>query len=494
MFRLKLIAEFALLCALPLGAQDVGTSISRIESLMRSQQFDQALRDLKTALNDRPRDKRLWTLEGICFALQGNNTGALAAFNHALRIAPDYAPALRGEVEILYKANDRRAIPLLERILKTDPNDTTANEMLATIEARASDCRPAVSHFLLSKDAMSSHPDSLEAYGYCLYKLGRIDDAISVFRQLVPMVPHRTYPSYDLAVLLVSAKQNAEAVRVLEPLLTSDQTDPDVLSLASDAYEAEGDTPRAVALQRQAIVADPTDASNYVQFAVLCLRHDSFQVGIDMLNAGIKRLPGNSSLYLSRGVLNVQLGEYDKAEADFKQAEQLGSMQSISAYAGDLNVLQRNNPDVALAQIRSQLKSYPRDPLLHLLLAEVLMMKGPAPHSPVFDEAMQNAAVAAKIKPDLVGAHSELASMYMNLGQYNNAVKECRIALHYDPSNETALYHLIVSLRHTGETSEALKPLVKHLAELHQQSLQRETDRKKFRLVESPMPGPGSGR
>lgn len=488
--RLSSIAGFALVCAFFLQAQTGSVSISKIEALLRSQQYDQALSALKAALHERPSDHRLWTLEGICFALQANDAGALTAFDHALRISPDYAPALRGEVEILYKSEDVRAIPLLKRIVKADPNDATAHEMLATLDTRAGDCQSAAPQFALSKDAIAGHPTSLEAYGYCLYKLGRIDEAIPVFRQLIPLVPGHSYPSYDLAVLLVSTHQDPEAVKALEPLLTPNQTDADILSLASQAYEADGDTPKAVALQRRAIVADPADASNYVLFAVLCLRHDSFQVGIDMLDAGLKRIPGNSSLYLSRGVLNVQLGEFDQAEADFKKAEHLDSRHSIGAYAGDLNILQRNKTGVALAQVRKQLNAYPQDPLLHLLLAEVLMTQGPDPRSPEFKEAMRNAEFAERTKPDLVDAHNQLASMYMSLGQYGRAVKESRTALQYDPANESALYHLILSLRHSGEKSDELRPLVKRLADLHQQSLQRETDRKKFRLVEAP---PGTG-
>ncbi len=210
-------------------------------------------------------------------------------------------------MQVLYKTGDKRAIPLLERLVKSDPSDATAHEMLGMLEKLAGDCHRAASQFLLAKDAIANHPASLEAYGYCLVKLDKTADAIPVFRQLIPLVPRQAYPSYDLAVLLVSTKNNDEAVKVLEPLLTPDQTDSDVLSLASQAYEATGNTPRAVELQRQAIVFDPTDPSNYVAFAVLCLTHDSFQVGIDMLNAGLKRVPNGSSLYLSRGVLYAQL-------------------------------------------------------------------------------------------------------------------------------------------------------------------------------------------
>jgi tetratricopeptide (TPR) repeat protein len=484
MSRFLLIVSFVFAWPISAKAQDVKVSISAVESLIRSQQYDQALTTLKAGLRANPDDFKLWTLEGVCLGLQGNDHDALAAFDHAIRISPEYTPALKGAVEILYKTGDKRAIPLLGRIVKSNPNDQTGHEMLGLLETRANDYQAAAVQFSVSKDAIAGHPESLEAYGYCLFKLNRTDDAISVFRQLIPLLPGQSYPSYDLAFLLVATHENDEAISVLEPLLTPDQSDPDILSLASQAYEAAGNTPRAVALQRQAIVVNPVDPANYILFAILCLAHDSFQVGIDMLDAGLKRISNNSSLYLSRGVLYAQLGDFDKAEADFKTSEQLDSKQSIGAYAGDLTILQRNDPDRALARVREQLKAHPGDPLLLLLLAELIMNEAPEPRSPAFNEAMQDALAAAKKKPDLVEAHNELASIYMNLNEYEQAIKECRTALQYDPANEAAMYHLLISLRHSGQSTDELQPLVKRLAELHQESLKHETARKSFRLVE----------
>jgi DNA-binding SARP family transcriptional activator len=73
--------------------------------------------------------------------------------------------------------------------------------------------------------------------------------------------------------------------------------------------------------------------------------------------------------------------------------------------------------------------------------------------------------------------------MYLSLNQFDRAIKESKTALQYDPSNETALYRLILALRHSGRGDD-LQPLVKRLSELHRESLQHETDRKKYRLVE----------
>jgi len=469
------------------NGQSAGSSVAQIESLIRARQFDQALQATRTRLHQVPADYRTWTLQAIIYSVKGETPQALASYDKALALSPNYTPALRGEVQLLYQAGDKRAIPLLERILKSDPSDKTGHEMLALMQQKQEHCPQSVDQFQLSGDAINSHPASLEAYGYCLAQLQQYDKAIPVFEQLVALVPNQVNPKYDLAVLLVSTKQNDAALKVLEPLLTADQKDPDILSLASQAYEATGDTPKAVGLLRQAIVLSPATTNYYVAFAVLCMDHDSFQVGIDMVNAGLHHIPNDPSLYLSRGLLYAQLAEYDKADADFKKVEQLDTKQSLSSYALDLTDLQKNNPAQALTRVRAQLKKYPESPLLNLLLAELLMNQSPAAGSPVYLEAKRAALLAVKRKPDLVKARDLLADMYMRSNQYDLAIQQCRTALQYSPSDETAMYHLIISLRHIGKRDE-LPALVKRLAEMHQASLHQETGRKKFRLVEQEPP------
>ena len=61
----------------------------------------------------------------------------------------------------------------------------------------------------------------------------------------------------------------------------------------------------------------------YLDFATIAFAHQSFQVGIDIVSDGLTLQPQAASLYVARGVLYVQLAEYDKAEADFERANQL---------------------------------------------------------------------------------------------------------------------------------------------------------------------------
>ena len=206
-----------------------------------------------------------------------------------------------------------------------------------------------------------------------------------------------------------------------------------------------------------------------------------------MISVGLKHIPNDPSLYISRGLLYVELADFDRAEADFTRVEQLDSDKGLGSYAIDLTEVQRNNPDQALAKVRSQLKLAPNDPLLNFFLAQSLMNKSPDPGSADFNEALRSALKAVKLKPDYVPARDLLASIYVHSGQYNLAIEQCRIALQQAPSDETATYHLLMALKHRGGSDE-LPVLAKRLAQLHRESLQRENERKRFRLVEAQDP------
>lgn len=467
--------------------QQKKSSVAAIESSIRAHQYDRALTLTRAALRVTPQDARLWTLEGIVFSITGKSGEALTAFDKALKLSPGDGAALRGKAQILYQTQDMRAIPVLNEIVKVAPQDSTAQEMLAVLERKGGDCGAAVEHFRLSGDAVDAHPDSLEAYGDCLVETKQMQEAVPVFTRLGALLPERTYPKYDLAAVLVGTKQYDAALKVLDPLVAASSPEPDILDLASEAHEGVGDTPAAVSLLQQAIALDPSNPAHYVAFAALCLSHSSFQVGIDMIDAGLQRIPGDSSLYLTRGLLYAQLASYDKAEADFNKAEQLDSRQSLSSYALDLAEMQRNQPGNALQKIRAQLQAHPESPWLHYTLARLLDDAGPAAKSKAADEAMESALEAVKLKPDFVEARDLLVRMDMRAGDYLAAIEQCRMVLQYDPANEGAMYHLIVALRRSGDAGqkEEIQQLVKRLTDLQQSSLQKETERNRYKLVEA---------
>ncbi len=114
-----------------------------------------------------------------------------------------------------------------------------------------------------------------------------------------------------------------------------------------------------VSTLRQAILLQPKNIDLYLDFANIAFAHQSFQVGIDVLSDGLVVQPAAAPLYVARGVLYVQVADYDKAEADFAKASALDPTQTLSDAAQGLAAVQENDLDRALATLQSKLASKP---------------------------------------------------------------------------------------------------------------------------------------
>jgi tetratricopeptide (TPR) repeat protein len=465
-------------------AQTTVDRVGAVSSALRAGQFVKALQILQPELEKDPKNTQLWALRGIALSGKGDRREALGAFRHALGISPDYLPALEGAAQIEYEDGGKDAVALLQHVLHLRPQDPTSHAMLAVLAYRRGDCASAVSHFEQSGSLVESQPGALQEYGDCLVRRKETEKAISLFSRALA---RSSSPDGAVRCLLASvqmmAQHASDAIATLQPLLQQNTADANVLDLAASAYEADGNTPEAVRLLRQAIVADPHRINLYLDFANVSLDHQSFQVGVDMINAGLGAEPKAAALYVARGVLYVQLAQYQKAEADFEMADALDPIQSVGSAAEGLAAVQANDPDRALAAVQAKLAKKPNDPFLLYLRAEILTQRGPDPGSAEFRQAMESARKAISLRPSLASAHDVLAKLYLQAGQNTAAIEQSRKALDSDPKDQTALYHLIQALRKSGRTND-IPALLKRLADLRMEGTKQEAAHNRYKLVE----------
>ena len=95
-----------LLLTAALHAQAADERTAAIISALRDQQFDQAVHLLEPALKAYPNNPQLWTMQGVARQGQGDPKEALASFRHALKLSPDYMPALEKAAQMEYDAGD----------------------------------------------------------------------------------------------------------------------------------------------------------------------------------------------------------------------------------------------------------------------------------------------------------------------------------------------------------------------------------------------------
>jgi tetratricopeptide (TPR) repeat protein len=237
---------------------------------------------------------------------------------------------------------------------------------------------------------------------------------------------------------------------------------------------------------RKAILADPKNVEAYVDFADLSYDHASMQVGVDILNAGMTQLPNEARLYLVRGILYTQLGEFDEASEDFAVANRLDPKLSVLGAAEGLVASQQHKSGEALSAFRSAAKAQPTDALTQYLLAEALSQQGPPEGSSHYAEEVAAAKRAYRLDPSMVAAHDLLATIYLQGGHADLALEQSRAALKSDPGDQQALYHSILALRRSGDKDQVAS-LLKQLAAARTATQAALAQSKKFRLQEVPV-------
>ena len=455
-------------------AQTAAVSATDVVSALRAGSNAEALRLSAELLRTEPRSEKAWALRAVAMERTDQPKEALGAYQHALTLAPDYLPALEGAAQLSYKAQSAQAIPLLHHIVKLQPANTTAHAMLAAIEYKRADYARAADDFAAAGDAVRAQPNALMEYALCLARLNRLTDAIASFQQFLVQRPNDATARYDLAVVQWRSNNTADALATLQPLLGADTADAQAsdakaMRLAAAIHEASNQTPQAVELLRAAILAHPDDADNYVDFATLSFMHGSYVVGIDMVNVGLSRLPNSAPLYIARGVLYGQNGDFNNAMADFDHAHQLDPQSSMAASAEGIAESQRQSHAEALQDFRRQVREHPQDALAYYLLAEALSWSPPDAKqntsASTLAEAIADAKKSIVLDPHQLEAYDLLASLELQADHPDQAVIASRKALDLNPKDQQAVYSLILALRKTGGKDE-LKQLVAKLTEL----------------------------
>jgi tetratricopeptide (TPR) repeat protein len=430
-----------------------------------------------------PDDPRVWTLQGAALSRLGRGEESLRSYQQALDIRPDYLPALEGAAECEYAAGKPEAKELLDRIIRIDPKNETAHAMLAAFSFKKKQCDQAISHFALGAHVISENPMALEQYGICLVHTRRLEEAAPIFGRVLDLQPQDWHNRYNLALIQYRTGHFAATIETLKPLVEGPAAVVDALNLIAAAYEASHDTPAAVAALRRAIDIAPRDVRNYLDLASLCMDHFAFQVGVDIVTAGLKVMPDSPELYAERAVLYAQLKKYEEAEADFEAANQLRPQQEFATVGLGITLLEKNDTQRSLEVLRARLKESPDEPTLNFLLAEVLARRGPAPGTPEFKEAEAAAHRSVNANATFAPAHDVLSRLYLRAGELTQSIEESRLALKFDPADRTAMYHLIGALQASGDKSE-VPTLTARLRDAVAAETKNQAESNRFRIVE----------
>jgi tetratricopeptide (TPR) repeat protein len=455
------------------GLGQANADSDKILQALRSKDYPAAVSLADSVLAAHPRDCRVLSMRGLALRGEGRLDDSLRSFRQALDACPRFVPALEGAAQIEYARRSPDAVPLLEQLISVNPENPTAHAMLAVLQWQRGDCAAAVPHFEKGLSLVQKNPEAEREYAACLLAQGDANRSVDLYRQLMEQSPDPAI-RMQFAVALWRAKRLDEALAALSPLVENGSTNSRALAIAAQVAEEKGGTPQAIAWLRQAILANPSIVNNYVLFATFAFNHNSFQVGVDMVNAGLRVLPTAAPLYLARGVLRVQLSQVEAALDDFQEAHRLDPHLSFAEDAIGMIHSQQHDNRGSLEIFREHAEKNPRDPLLQYLYAEALVESPDSGKREVQAEAIRAASQAVKLEPDYQPARDLLARLYLRAGNASAARQQAEEALKRNPDDTVALYQKMMADRSLGQKGE-IDALVARLKQLKQSEQETKT-------------------
>lgn len=438
--------------------------------------FKEGLQMIEPALKITPGDPRLWFFRGKALDELGHTGESERSYRRALSLRPKFIPALQGLAELQYKTSDPGARATIEMLLTATPEDKTVHAMLGVIEFEAKQYQVAVSHFAKAGNIVTGDSMASWQFAQSLLVLGRPGRAAEIFGGMLESDRNNPKLRFNLALSLFEARNYPEAEKALQPLSGTPKPAAEVLSLLGSIQLARREAESAMITLQRAVSLYPDREQPYVDVAALCMERSAILAGLNILDTGLRNLPGSQRLHALRGAFYAQTGEWEKAQADFDQADREGT--AVRGVA----LLESGKLDESVAYLRAHLQKNPSDSKSWYLLAEALWRKGADKGSPDAFEARQAVNQALKLEPGFLEARLTSGKLHAREGKLDEAAENFQKVVSADPGNRLATFQLSQALRRLGRSTEA-NQLSAKLSRMLAEELNRDSKRTAARMV-----------
>jgi tetratricopeptide (TPR) repeat protein len=436
---------------------------------------------------------------GIAAANSGNLDQARAAFERAVKLAPNVSATHAALGSVLLSQNQMTAaLQELTRAHALDPGDVSIDLNLARAEVETGGFDGAVPLFraalgsspppVLSEDeslayakalagtsdltsaentlreALTNAPDSAQlndALGTLLAQGGQFDEALPFFRHAVADDPTFARAQYHLGAALLARDQPQDALAPLEAAATSTPNSFDVelqLGLALSALHK--DTEALSHLRRAAELRTSTTPPAPIYSLALALQASGDpKSALPLFEFALTDASvANSSALINDALAHVQTGDATGALPLYNRALKAGPDSAILREDFGVAYLQQADLGHAIEQFKMGLALEPENAHLHYDLGLALKLKDDLPAAiPEFERS-------AQLDPMLPDPAYTLGVIYMQQGRFPEAAAQLQRATTLQPANGDAWALLGSVLKDSGDPKGATEALQRAIA------------------------------
>ena len=298
---------------------------------------------------------------------------------------------------------------------------------------------------------------------------------------------HATDPykaAYNQTLMLIRGGDYPGAIQLSNGLLFAGQRRAELSNLVSEAFLKTGQVDKAYSALRTAIALQPEVEDNYGDLIGICLDQANYELGLEVVDEGLKHLPDSYRLHLQRGQILAQKGLYEESERDLEIASRLSPSESAPYVALGFSWMQRGETAKAMEVLRARVKAKPDDFVLAYMLGLVLNRSGVETDA----EARVAFEASVRLNPRFSRAREELGKLLLRSGDVGGAIEQLETAVKLDPEDATAAYLLGQAYRRKGDTARAQEMLNRVVKLRHQKDVIDPNDAMKSLFRETAAP------
>jgi len=415
-------------------------------------QIEDAIADLRAALNDQPRSPELLASLAIAYERSGSIEladkalfDATKASNYAPTVGLNYAAFLRR------RGLNEQAANLVTDLANRNPNSLPVLSALAQLKLARQDWAGAheVANAIRRLDDKSDVANQINATAFSGEK--KFDDSLAILQGVYAANPNAVQPMAALVGVYLQSQQVDKAEALVNAALKANPDNAEALVLLGSIALAKNDSQGAATNFLAAINQKPKDIIGYRALADLYIRQNKQDDALSIIRAGLGQQPQSFALRLTLAGLLELKRDYDAAIAEYETMlkEQPGSMivannlasmladhrtdQASLERANSLAVLltksqipqfkdtlgwvayQRGNYTAAVALLESAVRELPNVAMVHYHLGMgYLSTKQGAKASEQFDKARALAPNDTELQAKLDAAVQRLADTAKN--------------------------------------------------------------------------------
>lgn len=326
-----------------IAAEDKGVSadMALIATSIRQKQFENALKAIANFEKKQPDNPVVHNLRGSALLGKGDSEGARKSFEKALAINPAYLPAATAlaQLDLLAKKPDD-ARKRYESVLAKEPKNVQALLAIAELQARS-----------------GAKPDEIAA---------QIGKAVAV-------APNEVTPRLALIGLHVRSKDGKKALTAVQEALAAIPDRPELLDVAGQVYQLNGDTNQALATYGKLTNLLPTAAHPWLRMAEVQVAARNKDGARNSLNKGLSLQPDSLPMQRALIMLDVDDKQFDAALAKARAIqEKQPKLNAGHVLEGDIHVISKAWGQAASAY-RAGLKVAPTTDLAQRLHTALLL-------------------------------------------------------------------------------------------------------------------------